>query len=225
MTMKFWSMDIKVDQNTVVVFDLDDTLYNELDYLRSAYKSIAQHLDQDNWKLLYSKMFSLYRSKINVFEFLSSSYEIELRMLIAMYRDHQPDIQLFDGVIEILQDIQTRNGKIGIITDGRASTQRAKIQSLGILNYIDEIIISEELGSEKPSFANFKAIENSLTGTVFYYIADNLKKDFIAPNALGWKTVGLIDNGKNIHFNSHLYMERQNLPQEFIIGFNDVKIN
>lgn len=217
-------MDIKVDHNTIIVFDLDDTVYNELDYLKSAYKSIAVSLDPNGWKQLYAKMFSLYRCKINVFEFVSNAYDSKVVSMIDMYRNHQPDIQLFEGVLDIFDSIKQKNGKIGIITDGRANTQRAKLKSLGIMSYIDKVIISEEIGSEKPNLANFKAIENSLSGTIYYYIADNLKKDFIAPNALGWKTVGLIDNGMNIHCESHKHMDFQNLPQEFIISIKDLKI-
>ena len=31
------------------------------------------------------------------------------------------------------------------------------------------------------------------------YIGDNPKKDFVAPNQLNWVTVGLRDDGRNIH--------------------------
>ncbi len=217
-------MDIKVDNKTVIVFDLDDTLYNELDYLKSAYKSIALFLDPNDWKRLYSKMFSLYRSKINVFEFVANAYNTEMGLLVEMYRNHHPDIKLFEGVLEVMQAIKFKNGKIGIITDGRSNTQRAKLKSLGILNYTDCIVISEEIGSEKPSIANFKAIENSLRGNVYYYIADNLKKDFIAPNALGWKSVALMDNGMNVHFEGHRHMHKESLPQNFIIDFREITV-
>ena len=217
-------MDIKVDKNTVIVFDLDDTLYNELDYLKSAYRSIASELDPNLWKPLYSQMFSMYRNKVDVFEFLADTYHVEVDTLIDLYRNHQPNIKLFDGVLEVLRSIKSKGGKIGIITDGRSTTQRAKLESLGILEYIDKIIISEEIGSEKPSLANFKAIENALSGKQYYYFADNLKKDFIAPNVLGWKSVALIDNGKNIHFLSDMDLDQQFLPQYYIIDFRELNI-
>lgn len=218
-------MDIKVDCNTVIVFDLDDTLYNELDYLKSAYKTIAVFLDPNDWKQLYSKMFSLYRSKINVFEFVAEAYNTDIKPLIEMYRNHTPEIQLFDGVIEVFEAIKSKKGKIGIITDGRSHTQRAKLKSLGILKFIDSIVISEEIGSEKPDLANFRAIENSLSGGVYYYIADNLKKDFIGPNVLGWKSVALLDNGMNIHFESYKHMNKESLPKDFIINFRELIIS
>lgn len=217
-------MDIKVDSYTVIVFDLDDTLYNELDYLKSAFKSIAIHLEPSQWKQLYSTMFSLYRSGNNVFEVITKRYRIEVKTLIHMYQNHVPSIELFDGVREVLEAIKLKQGKIGIVTDGRSITQRAKIESLGISKYVDKIIISEEYGSEKPDVANFKAIENSLLGNEYYYIADNFKKDFIGPNSLGWKSIALIDNGKNIHCDTHKFMGLRNLPQHWIVDFQDLKI-
>lgn len=224
MTMKFWFMDIQVDDSTVIVFDLDDTLYNELDFLRSAYRYIAQKVEPDNWIHLYSKMFSLYRCNLNAFEYVVNNYDIKLDALKSLYREHQPEIDLFDGVLKIFQNIKFQKGKIAIITDGRSSTQRAKIKSLGIEKYLDFIVISDEFGTEKPNILNFKVIESSLPGESYYYIADNLKKDFIAPNSLGWKTIGVIDNGKNIHFETHCHMNPQNMPHQFVMELKDLNV-
>ena len=217
-------MDIKVNKHTVVVFDLDDTLYNELDYLKSAYREIAKFLDASDWKALYSKMFSMYRSNNNVFEFLSEDFKVDISKLLEIYLNHKPEIQLFEGVLSVFNAIKSKNGKIAMITDGRSKTQRAKISSLGITEYFEEIIISDEIGSEKPNVSNFKAIEKSVEGSLYYYIADSLKKDFIAPNLLGWKSIALIDNGKNIHYESCKYMKSENLPQDFIESFKEINI-
>lgn len=217
-------MDLKVSKNTAVVFDLDDTLYNELEYLKSAYRAIAQTLDPKKWEMLYSKMFSLYRSQHNVFEFLSECYAIETTELLDRYRNHIPDIQLFDGVLEVFKAIKKNQGKIGIITDGRSLTQRVKLERLGIYNDIDKIVISEEIGTEKPCLANFKALESALPHCSYCYIADNLKKDFIVPNVLGWKTIALVDNGKNIHYESHQCMEAKYQPDHYIIDFKQLTV-
>ena len=217
-------MDIEVDENTVIVFDLDDTLYNELDYLKSAYKSIALFLEPNNWVALYFRMFSKYRCKLNVFEIISKEYDVELEILIGKYRNHIPEIQLFDGALDVIKAIKYKKGKIGIVTDGRSATQRAKIASLGLMEYVDQIIISEEIGSEKPDVANFKAIEDFLVGKEYYYIADNIKKDFIAPNLLGWNSIAVIDNGKNIHFEAYKYIDERNLPQNYVHLITDINI-
>ncbi len=217
-------MDIKVNNNTIIVFDLDDTLYNELDFLQSAYKSIAQHLEPIDWKPLYVSMFSMYRCKINVFEHLAQTYKLDSKTLVERYRNHYPNIQLFDGVSAVLTTIKNKKGRTGIITDGRSHTQRAKIKSLEITDLIDKIVISDDIGTEKPSLANFKAMENEFKGFQYCYIADNLKKDFLTPNALGWKTIGVVDNGKNIHHESHNYISVDHKPQDFIFSFKELNI-
>ena len=83
-------MDIKVDKNTVIVFDLDDTLYNEMEYLRSAYAEIAKALQPDDWQSLFSRMYSLFRSKEDVFEFVASKYGVEKTTLLKQYRQASP---------------------------------------------------------------------------------------------------------------------------------------
>ncbi|WP_296386897.1 HAD family hydrolase [Winogradskyella sp.] len=217
-------MDIKINKHTVVVFDLDDTLYNEIEFLKSAYRHIAKKMDTENWKPLYSVMLSLYRSEQNVFNFLVKKYSVDIKVLIEMYRNHIPDIELFDGVLEVMNSIKSNNGQLAIITDGRVKTQSAKLKALGIENLFDKIIISETLGTEKPNEANYKAIETSLIGSEYYYIADNLKKDFVTPNILGWATIGLIDNGLNIHSNSHQHCTEAYMPDDFILSYKELKI-
>ena len=50
-------MDIQINKNVVVVFDLDDTLYNELDYLKSAFIDLSKQLDKTNYKKTYAIIF------------------------------------------------------------------------------------------------------------------------------------------------------------------------
>ena len=136
-------MDIKVDQNTIIVFDLDDTLYNEIEYLKSAYLEIAQQLENKNWRALYAQMISMYRNSKDVFGYLSEQYNTSKSTLIKSYREHQPAIKLFNGALETLQKIKKKDGKIGLITDGRKITQTNKIKALGLLPLLDCTVISE----------------------------------------------------------------------------------
>ena len=49
-----------------IVFDLDDTLIPEIDYLQSAFREIAEYVDAEN-KNLYDEMYKWYQNKENVF--------------------------------------------------------------------------------------------------------------------------------------------------------------
>lgn len=190
----------------VVVFDLDDTLLNEIDYLKSAFLEIALFVDSEN-KLLYSQMLGWYENKDNVFDKIIEIYPNQvLEQLIFNYRNHIPTIQFTEETINLLKDLKKQNCILGIISDGRSITQRNKLLNAGQFDLWDKVIISEEFGSEKPCEENYK--EFDVFGKAdYYYIADNTKKDFIAPNKLGWTTVCLLDSGINIHkqnFDLHL---------------------
>jgi len=217
-------MDIKVDKNTVIVFDLDDTLYNEIDYLKSAYIAISKELEPKKWKQLFTQLFALYRNKNDVFEYICNTYAIEKDDLIQRYRNHVPHIKPFLGVVNTLKEIKNKNGKLAIITDGRTVTQKNKLKSLGLVQYLDYIVISEEIGTEKPNELNYRAIENHFQLNSYYYFADNFKKDFITPKKLGWRTVALIDNGLNIHSNAHLNTNDEYLPDSYLSSFSKLKI-
>lgn len=207
-----------------MVFDLDDTLYNELEYLRSAYIEIAMKSDPQNWKLLFARLFSLYRNGLDAFAHVSETYDISKDSLLKTYRSHIPVLYPFEGVLDVFQGIKNKKGKICIITDGRAATQRKKIKALGLLKYIDTIIISEETGFEKPDGHNYNMIEDTFQNADYWYIADNIRKDFIAPNRRGWNSIGIIDNGLNIHHEGHLHFNKETLPEHFILSIKELKV-
>ncbi len=190
--------------NKVIVFDLDDTLYYEIDYLKSAFKEISEmfcynHSSSD----IYEKMLDIYSNKGDAFRFAVDNMKehIDKDVLIDIYRNHYPAISLAEDVISTLDNLKKENHIIGIITDGRSVTQRNKIKSLDLHRWIsdDNIIISGEFGSEKPCVSNYEYFEKKYPGNEYYYIGDNIRKDFIAPKKLGWKSFCLIDRGWNIH--------------------------
>jgi len=192
--------------NLCVVFDLDDTLYKEIDYLKSAYRFIAKRLGnarlpEDN---IYHIMIEAYTKGQNAFSVVKSALNIDtpIEILLQWYRTHIPNIILPDDSKILLDYLHDRNILIGILTDGRSVTQRNKIKALGLNRYVPEqnVVISEEFGSEKPDERNYRCFETLYPEIdIFIYVGDNPRKDFIAPNRLGWRTIGLIDDGRNIH--------------------------
>ena len=160
-------MDIRVDSDTVVVFDLDDTLYNEIDFLISAYKSIAKNIDETKSKKIFSVMFSLYRNNQDVFKYLTKVYPIEKKLLLEIYREHIPNIKLRSYIHNLFQEIHNKSGKLALLTDGRSSTQRNKLKALGLEDIFDYISISQEIQAVKPSLKGFQLIESKFNRIVF----------------------------------------------------------
>lgn len=202
----------------IVVFDLDDTLYKEIDFLISGYHYIAAFL-KEKYRLsdVFSLMLKSYFDKQNVFQELNKNFglDISIREYLEMYRNHFPKIQLDVETKETLSLLnQKKNVIFGLITDGREITQRNKIVALGIDNWIknENIIISETFGSEKPTLENYLYFQKKYGEADCYYVGDNLNKDFITPNKLNWTTICLLDNGKNVH-KQDFKLSKEYLPQ------------
>lgn len=175
-----------------VIFDLDDTLYSEKEYIRSGYKAVSEFLGGKYEDKLW---YYFEAGKPAIDELLKEIHrEDEREMVLSIYRNHKPQISLYDNVIEIIQEMKNREIKIGIITDGRTKGQRNKIEALGLEKMMDDIIITDELGGtqfRKPCDIAFRIMQNRwrLPANKIMYIADNPVKDFQAPQKLGMKSV------------------------------------
>ena len=184
----------------IVVFDLDDTLYKEIDYLESAYKEIADFVGHPE---LSKQMVVWYKKGKNVFLELNKCLGIDnsIAEYLRIYRNHIPTIELSGGVEDTLNELKHRGYVLGLITDGRSISQRNKIKALSLERWFENenIIISEEFGSEKTEERNFRYFMEKYPDGEFTYVGDNPKKDFTVPNRLGWKTICLLNDGRNIH--------------------------
>jgi putative hydrolase of the HAD superfamily len=222
-------MILNLNKNSVVVFDLDDTLFSEIDFLKSGFRHIVNKFCSESTNKVYKQLMSWYTVKKDPFENLIESYDlrnygINKSQLINEYRYHIPKIKLRKGAIELLTQLKQQGIKTGIITDGRSLTQRNKLIALGIDNLFEQIIISEEIGSEKPALVNFSIFEHKFPKGNFYYFGDNTKKDFVTPNSLGWETICYLDPGTNIH-KQIFQIENKYLPKYTIKNFAQILIN
>lgn len=222
-------MDFVIQNDTVVVFDLDDTLYKEVDFLRSAFREIADILKPATGTDILDEMIKLFEQDQDVFATIINKYHVHTKSkedLLAIYQHHSPNIHLADYAAEKLEEL-TRNGiKLGLITDGRSSTQRNKLKSLEIEHYFQKIIISEEFGSSKPDLRNFQYIQDHLPGNDYVYIGDNIQKDFIGPNILGWHSICIRDDGTNIHPQHWNKLADKNQQPAFCLeSLNELTVN
>lgn len=217
-------MDLKVNHKTVIAFDLDDTLYKEVNFLRSAFSAIAQHILPGNWNSLYSTMYSQYGNKKDVFEFLEKEYGADKTELIHMYRSHYPKLGITQTPLELINTIKLFGGRTGVITDGRVHTQNNKLHALGIHDLLDFTIISEATGYDKTAPHNFKELEKLYPNLQLTYIADNPAKDFYYPNQLGWNTIGITDPGNHIHKQNIEHKNPQYLPHQWIKDLSELRI-
>jgi putative hydrolase of the HAD superfamily len=184
-----------------IVFDLDDTLYSEEDFVLSAYRHISAELSRETGLEHFTEMCEFRRNGLNPLDAILERYRvsIDIKTLVDLYRFHLPTIELRDGAKWLLDQIKRKEIPLGLVTDGRSRTQRNKLTGLGIDGYFDSIVISEEFGLEKPSVANFLEFSKRFSCLTYWYVGDNWAKDFFGPNQLGWNSVCLVDDGRNIH--------------------------
>ena len=173
-----------------VIFDLDDTLYSEKEYVRSGYKAVSDYLGGG----YEEKLWSFFEAgKPSIDELLKElGRESEKADVLKVYRSHKPDIHLYPGVAEMIENLKAKGIKVGIITDGRPEGQRNKLNALGL--DVDDVIITDELGGiqfRKPCDIAFRIMITKwrLNPADVVYVGDNPAKDFQAPQQLGMRWV------------------------------------
>lgn len=174
-----------------VVFDLDDTLISEREYIESGYRHVSSIISKDTGisaDCIYEELISLLNeSSKNVFDRFYSNNDLEVTQnkimsLVHEYRSHSPIISLYADVLPCLDLLKTNGVQTGIITDGYAISQKQKLKAINAYSLFDEIIITDDLGREfwKPHPMPFELMRDKL-GINFdemIYIGDNPEKDF-----------------------------------------------
>jgi putative hydrolase of the HAD superfamily len=170
----------------VVVYDLDDTLYNEIDFVKSGFLEISKYLDDDSYYDFMMKIFFKEGSG-KVFNRLIDNFnlDIKLQKLIEIYRFHNPNIKLDSCILEVLNF--TSEYKSALISDGHYIMQKNKFDALGLDKYINFPVFTDFYHTNKPNLKAYKIVmERFKEEDKFIYISDNPKKDFIAVKELGW---------------------------------------
>ena len=182
------------------VFDLDDTLYLERDYVRSGFRAVGQwvheNIGPDQFFDLAWRRFEQ-GSRRTIFNEVLADLEIEvggelIGQLVQVYRTHRPTIALPEDSKLCLEKLGGAL-PLALITDGPLECQQAKIESLGVAQWIPQIICTSALGPDrgKPHPQAFEMVEREtgVRGAEILYLADNPSKDFHAPNQLGWHSI------------------------------------
>jgi putative hydrolase of the HAD superfamily len=187
-----------------VVFDLDDTLYLERDYVLSGFRAVGCYLRQHHaWSVAWERHFvqACWQrfqtgNHDRIFDFVlprcrPDASRATVEELVAAYRDHRPSIRLEPDADTLLCELET--DRLWIVTDGRWRGQQAKVTALDLGRRVRQIILTDRWGRPfwKPHPRAFRRIErlSSAHGRDCVYLADNPAKDFQTPRRLGWATL------------------------------------
>ena len=203
--------DIRIQ---AVVFDLDDTLYPEHQYVASGYAAVCEHLARRGgidqaacFDFLLARFLS--GQAAGAFNALDETFGPRLADrgigdLVRVYREHAPTIQPYGGMPDLLGRLRARMG-LGLLSDGYLPAQRLKLAALGLERFFDAVVFTEDLGRDawKPSHKGFELIAERLGARheACGYVADNPAKDFLGANELGWRTVQYL-HPSQVHSNN-----------------------
>lgn len=185
----------------VVIFDLDDTLFDEWTYVLGGLSAAAKHLTQIfNTKaevILEGLVQEAKGDRSKVFDrFFMLKGLISptlVKRCISIYRGHTPQISLYPEARECLTRLKKHHHPLYVVTDGNKIVQKKKFEALGLNKWIKQCLYTNAYGLKhcKPSpycFQKICNIEKTSPSNVVY-IADNPIKDFVGIKPLGFHTI------------------------------------
>jgi putative hydrolase of the HAD superfamily len=210
---------------TVVVFDLDDTLYPEADYVASGVRNVCARIKRVYGPDVHASVDKALRVDPTI-DWLGFACEqagipaAAKESLLWMYRLHNPEISLSDSCLTALRQIRDVASATAILTDGRSVTQRLKLSALGLADL--PVYISEEYGDTKPSPQRFNAVQRDHPAEHYVYVADNVRKDFLGCNPLGWIGIGMRGGHRSVHSQSLVDCADAALPAHWVDGWEQL---
>jgi putative hydrolase of the HAD superfamily len=181
-----------------ILFDLDDTLIDEMEWARGGWAVVARHLaravgrEPAELERLMSDCFAADRG--HVLDQLVAELGLgtpELDTCIELYRTEPRELTVLPDALAALELAATRRS--GIVTDGPLRTQQTKVRCAGLANAVETVVYTDELGpgAGKPSPDGFREalrrLESEAPSAI--YVADNAAKDFAGPRALGMRSI------------------------------------
>ena len=188
-----------------VLFDLDDTLYPQAEFLAGAWRAVAAESAALGGLTTEQVLEALQevaaegsdRGRIidRAFERLGRT-DIDVAPFLAAFRCHAPArLRLYPGARLALRSLRAYV-PIGLVTDGDPAVQHSKLSALGLEGAFDVIVFSDELGREhrKPDPLPFTTAIAALgvEGQGVVYIGDRYDKDVVGATAAGLRAIRVL---------------------------------
>lgn len=185
----------------VFLFDLDDTLYNQLLPFETAYDMVfGERFELDVHKLYVgsrrhgddvfeaSERGEMSMDDMHVYRlsmaFRDFGIEITREEALWFQREYakaQKNIYLSETMESLLQELKDKGHRLGVISNGPAAHQRKKIQALCLERWIpgSDVYISGELDLMKPDRRIFDYVikDMKVAGMEIYYVGDSFAND------------------------------------------------
>ena len=170
-----WSLS-----GTPLIFDLDDTIYSEREFLFRAYENISKEIYKNDWKEAHQFLCNTFNEegRFRIFDKLLKKYPndkatinicIEILRSSVFYNEIKP----FEWFLKFLR-AHEKTPKIRVITNGNPTQQRNKIKSLNFLNIkMDLELICANESEKKPSIESFYCLKDHRNIHSDIYVGDS----------------------------------------------------
>lgn len=217
-----------------IFFDLDDTLF---DFSSASLKSLRRLWEErreinsvystpdafiDEYHIHNTKMWQLHESGQITADFLKGE---RFRLTIAPDRNDDEIVRISHelndrylwllgecnmvrpGVMELMEKL-SKKYLIGILTNGFTEVQYRKLRSTGLDRYIQRMVISDEIGIQKPDARLFRYAEQETgaNASEIIMIGDNPGNDIQGSLDAGWRAIYYSWKGKEFASDSPLYL-------------------
>lgn len=195
-----------------VIFDVDNTLYNFTKAHRAAFRALAAYagerlgLSGESFKRLHretAEELRAYMGEVAALHNRCIRYQVMLEKLGLPLYPHVLEMEglYWDTLLkeavpsahakETLRSLKDRGIRIGVGTDMTARMQFRKLETLGMLAYVDFLVSSEEAGAEKPALSFFaRCVEKAGFGKKeCLFVGDSLRKDVLGALDAGLQAV------------------------------------
>ena len=185
-----------------VLFDLDDTLYLERDYVLGAFTQVMQEVESLGFKSGYALdgyLMSIWdrEGRDRVLDKAADRLGFPAEWvphLVDVFRNHEPDIRLFPEVRRVIERLRA-DYLLALVTDGHAHVQRRKIRRLGLDRMMDCIVIADDYGRRhwKPDPLPFEVAcsELGVLPAEAVMVGDNPERDVRGAKRFKMKSVRL----------------------------------
>jgi len=187
-----------------VLFDLDDTLYDQRAWLAGAWQAVAAAATAFGVAPaeLAAALAQIAAEGSDRGRIIDRALErvgwagVPVEPLVQAFRSHAPEhLPAYPGVPAALARLRARC-PIGLVTDGDPGIQRAKLRALGLCDAFDAVVLSDELGRQyrKPHPAPFRAALSALgvAPEEAVFVGDRPDKDMAGAAAAGMACIRVL---------------------------------
>jgi putative hydrolase of the HAD superfamily len=188
------------------IFDLDDTLYERDQFVQSGFAAVADELERRFGLPAPWMLATLRRARVRghagrELQALCSDHGLPDSLvpeLVEVIRRHEPALALGSVASAVIAQLRADGWRLGILTNGLPSTQRAKVEALGLDARVDAVLYAEEHApGGKPSRAAFDAVLAAVGVPASHavFIGDDLVRDIQGARAAGMSTIRIAAAG------------------------------